>query len=60
MEAAQTINKIKLEGMVSSWENFFEVIREREDPIRRRDGKSLGNFWAFLQHLEQQYLEKVN
>ena len=47
--------KIKLSGFRESWENLFSVMNNRKEPIKRMDGSSLGNFWAFLQHLEWQF-----
>lgn len=52
-------NRIKLTGFKDSWENFFEVIKYRKTTIERRDGKSMGNFWAFIQHLESSYKDIV-
>lgn len=35
---------------LSSWENLFEVIRDKDTQLN-----SKGNFWAAIQHLEEQF-----
>jgi hypothetical protein len=50
---------MKLEGKDSSWENFFDVVFNLKNPIERQDGRSISNFWAFVQHLQQQYINRM-
>ncbi|PNX47692.1 MAG: hypothetical protein BV459_03945, partial [Thermoplasmata archaeon M11B2D] len=34
---------------------FFDVIFHLKNPIERQDGRSISNFWAFVQHLQEQH-----
>ena len=43
----------------SSWDNFFRVMNNRKNSIELVDGSSLGNFWACIQHLEQQFKSPI-
>lgn len=52
--------KVRLEANKSSWHNFFNVMNDLKSPIRRNSGESLGNFWAFVQHLQYQYEKSLN
>lgn len=49
-----------LGGKPGSWENFFDVMNNRKGTIERIDGKSIGNFWAFVQMLQDRFLETRN
>lgn len=43
-----------------SWDWFFDTIYHLNKPLERLDGKSLGNFWAIVQHLEQQVRDSAS
>ena len=49
---------IELKLTQESWNNFFRVMNNRKNTIKLIDGSSLGNFWACIQFLQQQFEEK--
>jgi len=51
------MTEISLTAKKNSWEWFFDTIFNCKKSIERKDGKSLGNFWAIVQHLQQQFIE---
>ncbi len=52
----KTVDKpLRLKGKEDSWKNFFRVMYGKKHAMIMADGSSLGNFWAFVQHLEEQY-----
>lgn len=46
---------VALVAKQASWQNFFDVLFDLKNPIERTGDKSISNFWAFLQSLQQQY-----
>lgn len=59
-EEIQEINKdMFLRLKQSSWENLFKVIYNLKNPIEKRDNSSIGNFWASIQSIEDQYRKET-
>lgn len=56
----KTEKHIYLKLKKSSWDNFFRVINNRKNPIEMIDNSSIGNFWASIQHLEEQFRENTD
>jgi hypothetical protein len=56
-EPIVTPDSISLTGKIDSWDNFFDVLFNLKAPIERLDGGSLSNFWAFVQTLQERFME---
>lgn len=50
---------MKIELKKESWEWFFDTIFNNKNTIERTDGKSLGDFWAIVQHAQEQFLNEA-
>ncbi len=50
--------KMVLEGLKTSWENFFIVLSNLKETIQMDNDKSIDKFWDFTKHLQKQFNEK--
>lgn len=46
---------LKLQLQKESWRWFFDTMFNNKNTVERNDGRSLGNFWAIVQHLQEQF-----